>query len=67
MFLDRVIHFGETFGDQVKGRTPKNLESLIEVASVLHMKVQVLSITEKRLLAKERVLRPRSYFLGKFG
>ena len=23
MFLDRVIHFGETLGDQVKGRSPK--------------------------------------------
>ena len=29
MFLDRVIHFGETLGDQVKGRSPKKLKSLI--------------------------------------
>ena len=34
MFLDRVIHFGETLGDQVKGRSPKKLESLIEVPNV---------------------------------
>ena len=31
MFLDRVIHFGETLGDQVKVRSPKKLQSLIEV------------------------------------
>ena len=31
MFLDRVIRFGETLGDQVKGRSPKKLKSLIEV------------------------------------
>ena len=43
MFLDRVIHFGETLGDQVKGRSPKKLESLIEVPNVVHDKVHVLS------------------------
>ena len=31
MCLDRVIHFGETLGDQVKGRSLKKLKSLIEV------------------------------------
>ena len=31
MFLDRVIRFGVTLGDQVKGRSPKKLKSLIEV------------------------------------
>ena len=31
VFLDRVIHFGGTWGDQVKGRSPKKLKSLIEV------------------------------------
>ena len=46
MFLDRVIHFGETLGDQVKGRQPKNLESLIEVPNVVHMKVHVLSFNK---------------------
>ena len=29
MFLDQVVNFGETLGDQVKGRCPKKLESLI--------------------------------------
>ena len=31
MFLDRGIHFEEYLGDQVMGRSPKMLESLIEV------------------------------------
>ena len=43
MFLDRVIHFGETLGDQVKGRFPKKLESLIKVPNVVHVKLHVLS------------------------
>ena len=43
VFLDRVIHFGETLGDQVNGRSPKKLESLIEVPNVVHMKVHCLS------------------------
>ena len=43
MFLDRVIPFRETLGDQVKGRSPKKLESLIEVPNVVHVKVNALS------------------------
>ena len=43
MFLDHVIHFGETLGDQVKGRSPKKLKSLIEVHNVVHRKGDVLS------------------------
>ena len=43
MFLDQVIDFGETLEDQVKGRSPKKLESLIEVSNVFHVKVHVLS------------------------
>ena len=43
MFFDQVIRFGETLGDQVKGRLPKMLESLIEVPYVAHVKVHVLS------------------------
>ena len=43
MFLDRVIDFGETLGDQVKGRSPKKLKSLIEVPNIVHVKVHVLS------------------------
>ena len=30
-------------GDQVKGRSPKKLKSLIEVPNVVHLKVHVLS------------------------
>ena len=43
MFIDGVMHTGETLGDQVKGRSPKKLESLIEVPNVVHVKVNVLS------------------------
>ena len=43
MFLDRVIHFGETLGDQVKGRSPKKSKSLIDVPNVVHVKAQVLN------------------------
>ena len=43
MFFDQVIRFGETLGDQVKGRSPKKLDSLTEVPNVVHVKVHVLS------------------------
>ena len=43
VFLDRVIHFGETLGDQVKGRSPKKLKTVIEVPNVVHMIVHVLN------------------------
>ena len=43
MFIDQVIHFGKYLGDLAKGRSPKELKSLIEVPYVAHMKVQVLS------------------------
>ena len=43
MFLARVINFGETMGDQVKGRSPKELKSLIEVPYVALQSVQALS------------------------
>ena len=43
LFVDLVIRFGETFADQVKGHSPKKLESLIEVPKVVHMKIHVLS------------------------
>ena len=44
MFLDQVIHFGKNLGDQVKGRLPKKLKSLIEVPYVAHLKIQVLTL-----------------------
>ena len=40
----RVIHFGETLGDQVKARSSKKLKSLIEFPNVVHVKVHVVSI-----------------------
>ena len=43
MFLDRVIDFGESLGDPVKGHSPKMLKSLIEVPYVVQVKVHVLS------------------------
>ena len=43
MFLDRGIHFGETLGDQAKGRSPKQLKSFIEVPNLVHVKVHVIS------------------------
>ena len=43
VFLARFIHVGLTFGDKVKGRSPKKLKSLIEVPNVVHVKVHVLS------------------------
>ena len=43
MFLDRVMNFGETLGNQINGRSPKKLKSLIEVPNVVHVKVHVVS------------------------
>ena len=51
MFLDRVIHFGETLGDQVKGLSTKKIKSLIEVPNVVHVKVHVLSFNESMIEA----------------
>ena len=43
VFMERVRHLGKSLVDQVKGRSPKNLEALIEVPNVVHVKVHVLS------------------------
>ena len=56
MFLDRVIHFGETMGDQVQGRSQKKLESLIEVHTVVRVKVHVLSFNMILISSRWRVL-----------
>ena len=58
MFLHRVTHFWENVGDKVKGRSPKKLESLIEVPNVVHVKVHVLSINMILTSRTERVLTP---------
>ena len=44
VFPDRVIHFGENLGDQVKGHFPKKLNSLIEVPYVALLNVQALKL-----------------------
>ena len=68
MFLDRVIHFGETLGDQVKARSPKKVESLIiEVPNVVHVKVHVLSFNMILISSQWRVLTPSYPIGGKFG
>ena len=66
MFLERVIHFGETLGDQVKGRSPKKLESLIEVPSVDNVKVHILSLNMILISSPESVLTPSYSFRRKF-
>ena len=43
VFLERDIHFEETLGDQVLGRSPKKLKSLLDVPYIVHVKVHVLS------------------------
>ena len=54
-------------GDQVKGRSPKKLKSLIELPNVVHLKVQVLSFNVILISSPQRVLTPSYPFLGKFG
>ena len=62
MSLDRVIDFGETLEDQVKGRSPKKLESLIiEGPNVVHVKVHVLSFNMNLISSPQRILRRGSY------
>ena len=58
MFLDRVIHFGETLGYQVKGRSLKKLKLLIEVPNVVNVKVHVFSFNRILLSPPQRVPRP---------
>ena len=67
MFLDRVINFGETLGDKVKGRSPKKLESLIEIPNVVHVKVHVQSFNMILLSSPQRVPRPSYPFRRNFG
>ena len=67
MFLDRVIHFGVSLGDQVKGGSPKKLESLIEVSNVVQVKVHVLSFIMIFISSQQRVLSPSYPFTEKFG
>ena len=66
MFLDQVIHFGKNLGNQVKGRFPKELKSLIEVPYVVHLKIQVLSLSINHFYSPKRVPRPSSPFQHRF-
>ena len=67
MFLDRVIHFGETLRDQEKGRSPKKLKSLIEVPNLVQGKVPVL-ISNVILISSPQCFLTLSYPFGrKFG
>ena len=59
MFLDRVIHFGETLGDQVKGRSSKKLTSLIEVQNLVHVQEHVLNGKMLAIAVRGRVHTPR--------
>ena len=67
MFLERVTHFGETLGDPVKGRSPKKLETLIEVPNVVHVKVHVQSFNMNLISSPQRIPRPSFPLRGKFG
>ena len=67
MFLDRVIHFGETLGDQVKSRSLKKLKSLVEVPNLVHKKVHVLIFNMILISSQKCVLTPSYPSLGKFG
>ena len=67
VFLDRVIHYGKNLGDQGKCRSPKKLNSLIEIPNVAHLKEQVLSLNTNLFSAPERVSRPSYEFRENFG
>ena len=54
-------------GDQVKGRSPKKLKSLIEVPNVVHMKVNVLSFNMILISSPYCILTLSYPFLRKFG
>ena len=53
--------------DQIKGRSPKKLKSLIEVPNVVHVKAHVVSFNVIAISSPSRVLTPSYPFLGKFG
>ena len=65
--IGRVINIGGTLGDQVKGRSPKKLESVIEVPNEVHMKVDVLSFNIILVSSRSRVLTPSYPFRSDLG
>ena len=60
--LKHVLRTSYTFRrnleDQVKGRSPKMLKSLIEVPNLVHVKVHVLSFNMVIISSQWRVLAP---------
>ena len=66
-FINRVIHFKETLGNQVKGRSPKKLKSLIEVPNVVRVKVHVPSFIVILISSQQLVLTPSSPVRRKLG
>ena len=56
VFPNRCIHVEATLGDQVKGRSPKKLKSLIEVPNLVQVEVHVLSFNMIVTSSPRRVL-----------
>ena len=67
MFLDQVIHFGKYLGDQVKGHSPEELKSLIEVPYVASLNIQAFSFNVNLLPFPYLVPRPSFPFRDSFG
>ena len=67
MFLDKVIHYGNYLGDQVKGRSPKELKSLIDVPYEALLKVQALSFILNHFSSPSQVPSPSIPFRPSFG
>ena len=67
MVADRVIHFSENLGDQVKVRLPKSLKSLIEILYVLKVKEHILSFNMILISSPQLVPRLSYPFPVKFG
>ena len=51
VFLDRVIHFEETLGVQVKGRSPNKIKTLLKVRNVINVQVHGLSFNNNLFLS----------------
>ena len=67
MFLDQGVHFRENLGDQVKGRSQKELKSSIRVPYIAHRKVHVLIYNMTLISSPWRVARPSYPFREIFG
>ena len=59
--------FRGKLGDQVKGRSPRKLKSLIVVHYVAHLKIQVLSCNMNLISSPQLSPGPIYAFRGKFG